>query len=58
MFRMLLFRTCMAFHIIVQLCSSFRLALESWFHAAHKAARDDRYLVGEVLMDYVPPENA
>jgi E3 ubiquitin-protein ligase MARCH6 len=52
LFRMAVFRICMATHVIVQLCSAFRGRLEGWFQAAHAAARDDRYLIGEVLMNY------
>ena len=51
-FRQAAFRTCMAIHVIVQLCSANRGRLEGWFEAAHNAARDDRYLIGEVLMNY------
>ena len=51
-FRMLMFRSCMALHVLFQLCSAFREQLERWFEAAHSAARDDRYLIGEVLMNY------
>ena len=51
-FRQISFRSCMATHVLVQLCSAFRGQLESWFEAAHAAARDDRYLIGEVLMNY------
>lgn len=53
-FRMVAFRICLALHVLVQLCFAFRAPLESWFHAAHKVARDDRYLIGEVLMNYSP----
>lgn len=51
-FRQLGFRFCMATHVLVQLCSAFRGQLEGWFEAAHAAARDDRYLIGEILMNY------
>lgn len=51
-FRMITFRVCMTLHILFQLCSAFRAQLERWFAAAHGAARDDRYLIGEVLMNY------
>ena len=57
-FRMMTLRLCMALHIIVQLCSAFRAPLEIWFQAAHKAARDDRYLIGEVLMNYEPADDS
>ena len=51
-FRQISFRSCMATHVLVQLCSAFRGQLESWFEAAHAAARDDRYLIGEVLLNF------
>lgn len=52
LFRQCTFRLCMTVHITVQLCSAFRGQMEGWFEAAHSAARDDRYLIGEVLMNY------
>jgi hypothetical protein len=51
-FRMAAFRICLALHVLVQLCVAFRAPLERWFQAAHKVARDDRYLIGELLMNY------
>jgi hypothetical protein len=51
-FRQLVFRSCMTSHIIVQLCSSCRGQLELWFESAHNSAKDARYLVGEVLINY------
>lgn len=50
--RLSLFRVCMALHVIFQLCSAFHTRLEQLYEAAHSAARDDRYLVGEVLMNH------
>jgi hypothetical protein len=47
-----LFRLCMAVHILVQLASGFRSSIDGWFEAAHAAARDDRYLIGELLLNY------
>ena len=52
LFRQVAFRLCMVVHVVVQLCSSFRVQIEGWFEAAHSAARDDRYLIGEVLLNY------
>jgi E3 ubiquitin-protein ligase MARCH6 len=54
--KMVLFRICMAVHVLVQLGSASRGRLEIWFQAAHDAARDDRYLIGEILMNYDPNE--
>jgi len=51
-FRQLVFRICMISHVLVQLCSSFRGQLESWFESAHNSAKDARYLIGEILMNY------
>ena len=48
----------MAFHVIVQVSSASRSKFEGWFQAAHDAARDDRYLIGEVLMNYDPEDEA
>ena len=42
----------MACHVLAQLCLTMRSPLAHWFQAAHKVARDDRYLIGEVLMNY------
>lgn len=52
LFRQVAFRVCMVTHVVIQLCSAFRLPIEGWFEAAHSAARDDRYLIGEVLLNY------
>lgn len=49
-----LFQLCMACHMMIQLASGFRTSIDGWFEAAHDAARDDRYLVGELLMNYNP----
>ncbi|KAL3931926.1 MAG: hypothetical protein SGBAC_011084 [Bacillariaceae sp.] len=53
-FRMVIFRLCAVGHVGVQLCTAHRRRIEQWFGVAHDAARDDRYLVGEILMDYDP----
>lgn len=39
--------------ILIDFVSSNRESLQRWFEAAHKVARDDRYLIGEVLLNYV-----
>jgi E3 ubiquitin-protein ligase MARCH6 len=51
-FCMVAFRLCTLSHIIFQLASAFREIIDGWFEAAHEAARDDRYLTGEVLLNY------
>jgi len=53
-FRKFLFRFCMAVHVMVQIGSRSRSSMKRWFEAAHEAARDDRYLIGELLMNYNP----
>jgi len=53
-FRKFLFRFCMAIHILFQIGSRSRSSIDRWFEAAHEAARDDRYLIGELLMNYNP----
>ena len=54
LFRMILFRICTIIHVTVQLCSAFRGRIQGWFQLVHEAARDDRYLIGEILMNYDP----
>ena len=50
--RLIVFRTFMVLTFTSQFMISFQSQLEDWFKVAHKAARDDRYLVGEVLLNY------
>lgn len=38
--------------IMLQLMVANQGTLKTWFHAAHEAARDGRYLEGEVLLNY------
>jgi E3 ubiquitin-protein ligase MARCH6 len=56
--RKALFQLCMTFHVVVQLASGFRSSIDGWFEAAHDAARDDRYLIGELLMNYSPANDS
>jgi E3 ubiquitin-protein ligase MARCH6 len=51
-FCMVAFRFCAVTHIFLQFASAFRGSINGWFEAAHEAARDDRYLTGEVLLNY------
>lgn len=51
-FRLSAYRFCVVAHVLFQLASSFRCSIDGWFEAAHEAARDDRYLVGEMLLNY------
>lgn len=57
-FRKFLFRFCMAVHVLFQIGSRSRSSIDRWFQAAHEAARDDRYLIGELLMNYNPEVQA
>lgn len=47
-----LFQFCMAVHVLFQIGSRSRAGIDRWFEAAHEAARDDRYLIGEFLMNH------
>jgi E3 ubiquitin-protein ligase MARCH6 len=49
---MVAFRLCTLSHILFQLASAFRESIDGWFEAAHETARDDRYLTGEILLNY------
>lgn len=37
---------------LIQTARAWQEHVLTWFDAAHKAARDDRYLIGEVLLNY------
>jgi len=52
--RVYIFRLAAASTLFVQLCTAFRKQIQSWFGAVHKTARDDRYLIGEILLNYTP----
>jgi len=49
MFTFRLYALCM---MLSRLCIVFRPQLHRWFKVAHKFARDDRYLIGEILLNY------
>jgi len=51
-YRRIAFLLCTLFVITTRLCFSCHTMLHHWFKAAHKAARDDRYLIGEELLDF------
>jgi len=40
--------------VMIDYVSSNKESLQLWFEAAHKIARDDRYLIGEILQNYTP----
>jgi len=54
LYRMVIFRAFAILTMMVQLGSAYRAPLKRWFHAAHQAARDDRYLIGKILLNYSP----
>lgn len=47
-----IFRTFAIASILVDSVNSSKHSLHRWFQAAHKIARDDRYLIGEILLNY------
>ena len=49
-----IFRIVAITTIIVDSINSSKQGLNRWFQAAHKIARDDRYLIGEILLNYSP----
>eukprot|EP00977_Amphora_coffeiformis_P013576 scaffold3586_cov164-Amphora_coffeaeformis.AAC.27 len=56
--RLVIVRTILGLACTIELIRAFREELSSWFDAAHKTARDDRYLIGKVLLNYdetIPP---
>jgi len=50
--RLAFFRIFAVLTLTCQFMLAFQSQLKDWFQVAHKAARDDRYLVGEVLLNY------
>ncbi|CAB9505838.1 ERAD-associated E3 ubiquitin-protein ligase DOA10 [Seminavis robusta] len=52
--RLYIFRLASASTLLLQLCHAFRSQIQRWFSAVHKTARDDRYLIGEILLNYQP----
>lgn len=53
-FNKVLFQCSSIMTLIIQVSSASRESLKYWFDAVHKEAREDRYLVGEILLDYNP----
>ncbi|KAL7540545.1 hypothetical protein ACHAXR_012580 [Thalassiosira sp. AJA248-18] len=51
-----IFRTFAIASIVVDSVNSSKYSLQLWFQAAHKIARDDRYLIGEILLNYSPQQ--
>jgi len=56
-FRMYLYQYSTLSIFVLQLALCCQASLASWYNAAHKAARDHRYLIGEVLLNYNPKPN-
>lgn len=52
--RLYIFRLATASTLFVQLCIAFRAQIQRWVVTLHKTARDDRYLIGEVLLNFQP----
>ena len=50
--RVVLAKLLLGLGCTIELARSFQNELSSWFDAAHKTARDDRYLIGKVLLNY------
>ena len=51
-FRRATLRVLFIVTISLQLVMTFREPLKRYFEKAHQAARDDRYLIGEVLLNW------
>jgi E3 ubiquitin-protein ligase MARCH6 len=54
LYRTCVFRVYAIVTLLAQLAAANQPALRSWFQVAHKAARDSRYLEGEILLNYRP----
>jgi hypothetical protein len=52
LYRAIVFRTFAVVTLLAQFAAANRAAMRRWFQAAHKAARDGRYLEGEILLNY------
>ena len=50
--RAIITRFLLAFACCFQLGMVWQSQLRGWFEAAHRAARNDRYLIGEILLNY------
>jgi E3 ubiquitin-protein ligase MARCH6 len=55
-YRLAAFRTFSLVTVSFQLIMVFQEPLKSWFEKAHRAARDDRYLIGETLLNWKEKE--
>jgi E3 ubiquitin-protein ligase MARCH6 len=50
--RLVLVRSILSLTCLFEVLSAFQEDIASWFAVAHQTARDDRYLVGQVLLNY------
>ena len=50
--RIVLVRTVLGSAFLYEIVTAFKEELSSWFTAAHQTARDDRYLIGRILLNY------
>ena len=50
--RAIVTRSLLAFSCSVQLGLVWKTQIRGWCEAAHRAARNDRYLIGEILLNY------
>ena len=50
--RLVLARAVLVEIFAYKLMGAYRQELTAWFEAAHKTARDDRYLIGKILLNY------
>eukprot|EP00541_Cyclophora_tenuis_P019105 CAMPEP_0116579458 /NCGR_PEP_ID=MMETSP0397-20121206/22260_1 /TAXON_ID=216820 /ORGANISM="Cyclophora tenuis, Strain ECT3854" /LENGTH=157 /DNA_ID=CAMNT_0004108935 /DNA_START=296 /DNA_END=769 /DNA_ORIENTATION=- len=53
---MIVVRTVLVCVAVLRYLMTYKEQFRSWYDVAHKAARDDRYLIGETLLNYSPQE--
>jgi len=49
-----IFRVSAIASIVADFVFSSKDSLQCWFQVAHRVARDDQYLIGEILLNYSP----
>jgi len=54
--KIVIYRLCFIMTVTVQLGKVFKSPIQRWYRVAHKAARDDMYLVGKTLVNYAQRE--
>jgi hypothetical protein len=50
--RSVLIRSILALSCCIRVCYAWKDQLRNFFYLAHKTARDDLYLIGEILLNY------